>query len=444
MKNYSEIKVSDFDTTEEGEKATFVQKRSSVSKGELTCVVMVANEIDAHGDMFTIECVKKAYEDYVNTYNESSKAHGTQHAGNIVDAQLLSHWFTESGGVFDDVEAPANSFIAKFKINEESVKKQYESGSLTGVSIEAKATAIPFSYLEEKGYTVNDCMQLTKSKVKNSKFDVPKRIILKTKINKIDFVDMGANLRVGIYKSSNEELPVQNNEVLIEKEHNEVNDILDDGLFINLTYEIETKEQVENLLKSWQYAKPEQNIQKRLTKILLDNDYDISYDYIKTSLTNDFDQNLLKQIEDKYNKEIKESKMEVTKELLDVVRKVVEEITTEKAASQAEKEKQEKIIKEQEEKVALEKAEKESLQQQITELKTQIEQLSKKEIITEVQVEKNEVKTIEVKEEDIEVKVEKAVNAKLETLISRLASGSNSEVKKSDKKSGSALDNFFE
>lgn len=502
MKNYSEIKALDFEETTNGDKATFIQKRSSVSKGELTCVVMVANEIDAHGDMFTVECVRKAYEDYVNEYNTSNKSHGVQHTGNQVDAQLLSHWFTEIGGNFDGVEAPQNSFIAKFKINEEEVKKQYETGSLTGVSIEANATVIPFAFLEERGYTINDCMSLTKSKVKNSKHETPKRIILKTKINKIDFVDMGANLRVGLYKSiKEEELPAQIEENIEKQaEYDIVNDILDDelspsvnfsinknlalkekrsklfgisndkyGTFyipgvekyeleyyldpVNLRYEVKTNEQMSYLLSCWESIKynysvsiePNNDffiIQKRLTKILLDNNYDISYDYIKTSLDDDFDESLLQEIKDKYNKEgIKEPKMEFNKEMLDAVRQAVEQITAEKAALEADKEKQLKIIQEQEAKANIEKAEKESLQNQIKELQTKFDELLKTK--TEQKNSEQEVK-VEKSEEPIETKIEKAIEARLEKLIARSNTGTNVEVEKSTKTHKSALDGFFD
>jgi len=127
-----------------GEK-TIIRKSFSNDKREVTCVAMVADEIDAHGDLFTIECVENAAYDFLSTYN-ISKEIGLQHSGERPDIDLIGSWFTDAGGSFDGVDAPVNSWIVKFRINDDDVWQRVKDGELTGVSIEGPAS----------GYRVNE------------------------------------------------------------------------------------------------------------------------------------------------------------------------------------------------------------------------------------------------------------------------------------------------
>ena len=88
--------------------ASIVRKSVEQEKRTISCVAMVADEVDAHNEAFTAEAVEGAANDFLAEYN-ITKDIGIQHSGQRPDVDLIGSWFTESGGNFDELEVPPNS-----------------------------------------------------------------------------------------------------------------------------------------------------------------------------------------------------------------------------------------------------------------------------------------------------------------------------------------------
>ena len=69
--DFRDVKYEDFDDCVEGNMAGLIKNKKrevfDEDEGVLSCVVMTALENDAHGDVYTIDCVKKSYEDYFSS-----------------------------------------------------------------------------------------------------------------------------------------------------------------------------------------------------------------------------------------------------------------------------------------------------------------------------------------------------------------------------------------
>lgn len=116
-----------------------VRKSINEELREITCVAMVANELDAHGELFTVEAVKGASEEFLVEYN-ISKSIGLDHSGERPDVDLVGNWYAEQAGEVDGFKYPAHSWIVKMKVHDDDVWESVKSGERTGVSIQGAAT----------------------------------------------------------------------------------------------------------------------------------------------------------------------------------------------------------------------------------------------------------------------------------------------------------------
>jgi hypothetical protein len=98
-----------------------------------TCVVMVADDIDAHSDAFTVECVERAADEFITHLAE--KALGLMHRDFKREITYIGHWFTCDGGVFDGLVVPPNSWVGRMKVHDDEVWAAIIDGHLTGMSI---------------------------------------------------------------------------------------------------------------------------------------------------------------------------------------------------------------------------------------------------------------------------------------------------------------------
>lgn len=174
----------------------FQVSKAIEDKREIVCVAMVANEIDAHGDMFTPEAVEFAANNFLAHYN-LSKDIGADHDGSRPDLDLVGNWYTEEGGNFSGLDAPPFSWVAKLKVNDDDIWESVKSGERTGLSIQGPAW----------GYAVEQDAQVSKFKVSKSEggetksVERPKRIFTMADPDNLDLVNQGANLKVLIYKA---------------------------------------------------------------------------------------------------------------------------------------------------------------------------------------------------------------------------------------------------
>lgn len=114
------------------ERTTYITKIHA-EKRWFTCVAMCADMVDAHGDLFTADCVERAADDFMR--NKLGKRLGLQHVDFTRAFEYIGHWFTIEGGKFDGLDVPSNSWIARIKVHDDEVWQQILDGNLRGMSI---------------------------------------------------------------------------------------------------------------------------------------------------------------------------------------------------------------------------------------------------------------------------------------------------------------------
>lgn len=168
-----------------------VKSADGTEKREIVCVAMVANEVDAHGDAWTVEAVENAAADFLTDYN-LTKEIGADHSGERPDIDLIGSWYTQEGGQFDGYEVPEFSWVTKMRVNDDEKWEGVKKGLYTGLSVEGDC-----EYLEVKKSKTD---KIAKSA---SSDDVvkPKRVLVKANLTNLDLVDEGANLKTLVWKS---------------------------------------------------------------------------------------------------------------------------------------------------------------------------------------------------------------------------------------------------
>ena len=176
--------------------STSLRKSFDDDQRIITCVAMVANEIDAHGDLFLPSAVEMAAHGFLADYNVT-KSIGKQHDDNAeIDADLIGSLYVENGFDFEGLEVPDFSWLVQLRINDDETWTEVKKSEATGLSIQGPASGWIVDDNVEKALAV----QLEKSKAGDSEFDTPKRVFSKADPTNLDVVDAGANLRLLIYK----------------------------------------------------------------------------------------------------------------------------------------------------------------------------------------------------------------------------------------------------
>ena len=161
----------------------------------ITCVAMVANEIDAHGDMFTAGAVMGACYGFTSNYN-LSKSLGKQHDPEAeIDADLVGSFYFEEGATVSGLDVPPESWVVQIQINDDQTWDEVKKSTATGVSIQGPAEG----YLTDAN--VEKSFDLSKAKAGQSEFTKPLRVFTKADPRNLDIVDEGANLHVLVWKA---------------------------------------------------------------------------------------------------------------------------------------------------------------------------------------------------------------------------------------------------
>ena len=168
----------------------------------ITCVAMVANEIDAHGDMFTAGAVMGACYGFTANYN-ISKSLGKQHdpqATAEIDADLVGSFYFEKAATVSGLDVPPESWVVQIQINDDKTWGEVKKSTATGVSIQGPA----------KGYVtdanVEKSFDLSKARVGQSEFAEPVRVFTFVDPTNLDIVDEGANLHLLVWKAKNKDM----------------------------------------------------------------------------------------------------------------------------------------------------------------------------------------------------------------------------------------------
>lgn len=177
--------------------STSLRKSYDDDEQVITCVAMVANEIDAHGDMFLPSAVKMAAHNFLSRYN-LEKSIGKQHDPDAeIDADLIGSFYTEEAISFSGLEAPPESWISQIRINDSETWTEVKKAERTGVSIKGPAKGWVVDEQVEKSIGV----MLEKAKAHDSKYTKPKRVFAEADPTDLDIVDAGANLHLLVWKA---------------------------------------------------------------------------------------------------------------------------------------------------------------------------------------------------------------------------------------------------
>lgn len=178
--------------------STSLRKAYDDEKQIITCVAMVANEIDAHGDMFLPSAVEMAAHSFLARYNVE-KHIGKQHDPSAeIDADLIGSFYTEEAVELAGLEVPEFAWVSQIRINDAETWGEVKKAERTGVSIQGPA----------KGWVVDDEVEksigvtLEKAKAAHgSKYTKPKRVFSEADPTNLDVVDAGANLHLLVWKA---------------------------------------------------------------------------------------------------------------------------------------------------------------------------------------------------------------------------------------------------
>ena len=147
--------------------------KSNDDFSSFTAVIMEP-DVDLHGDIVSEDVIKKAAHDYLKRQKMESKI---EHSISTNDISLVESFILDEDKIFNDIAVKKGSWLGKFQVNSEEIKKKIQNGDIKGVSI--GATAI-----------VEDIQKSIENPFKNN----PKRRIKEIKdINEISIVSYPAN-----------------------------------------------------------------------------------------------------------------------------------------------------------------------------------------------------------------------------------------------------------
>lgn len=149
-----------------------ILKSNQSDFSSFTAVIMEP-DVDLHGDIASVDAIKKAAHDYLKNQEMKSKL---QHQKDTEDIALVESYILEDDKTFNEISVKKGAWIGKFQVNNAELKEKIKQGDYLGVSIGAKAV-------------VED---INKS-LANPYKDNPKRKLSEININEISLVDYPAN-----------------------------------------------------------------------------------------------------------------------------------------------------------------------------------------------------------------------------------------------------------
>lgn len=105
----------------------------------VTGIVLVPEEVDAHGDIYDAKVVRDAAHDFLSRYNETSTL-GLMHKDMKRDFDVLESWIAPIEFAHGTKLVKQGTWLMTVRVNESKIWEKVKKGELTGFSIGGKAT----------------------------------------------------------------------------------------------------------------------------------------------------------------------------------------------------------------------------------------------------------------------------------------------------------------
>jgi DNA adenine methylase len=106
----------------------------SKDKQLITGVVLVPDQVDAHGDIIPAEVIEEAAHNFLAAYN-STTTMGLMHKDMSPPIDLVESYIAPMDMVLGSQTVKAGSWIITARVNDASIWKKVKEGKLTGFSI---------------------------------------------------------------------------------------------------------------------------------------------------------------------------------------------------------------------------------------------------------------------------------------------------------------------
>lgn len=135
----SGIRPEDEDDEEVIVTKTFVPiVKADADRRLITGIVLVPEQVDAHGDIYDAEVIEAAAHDFLSNYNDGSTL-GLMHKDFKRDIDVLESYLAPMEFALGDRTVKQGTWILVVRVNEDSIWKKVKDGKITGFSIGGKA-----------------------------------------------------------------------------------------------------------------------------------------------------------------------------------------------------------------------------------------------------------------------------------------------------------------
>jgi hypothetical protein len=100
----------------------------------VTGVVLVPEQVDAHGDIYDSDVVQNAAWDFLEAYQDTTTL-GLMHKKFSVDFGLLESYVAPNGLVIADTAIKEGSWVMTVRVKDDAIWQKVKDGKITGFSI---------------------------------------------------------------------------------------------------------------------------------------------------------------------------------------------------------------------------------------------------------------------------------------------------------------------
>jgi DNA adenine methylase len=112
--------------------------KAVADKRMITGVVLVPEQVDAHGDIYDADVIAKAAHDFLAGYNAGNEV-ALMHKDFKRDFDLLESYVAPVDFALGDTSVKAGTWIITVRVNEDKIWDKVKKGEITGFSIGGKA-----------------------------------------------------------------------------------------------------------------------------------------------------------------------------------------------------------------------------------------------------------------------------------------------------------------
>lgn len=216
------------------------------SKREITAPVLVPDECDYDGHIYSAEEVEKAYTNYITQCNRVNIQHAIDVEPSV--AEFINHWITPEDSTIE-IEAEVHlvkkgTWLATMKVHNDDLWEAVKEGQFTGFSIQALCKSEKLQKFKVVGRTTDDL------EVKKRLYDID----FSNKDHHIALVDEAANAtKILVVKAR--EPKTKENEMTVTKEQLEALELEKSKLNVELDQVSKSKVELEVQLEELKKAK---------------------------------------------------------------------------------------------------------------------------------------------------------------------------------------------